>query len=72
MNYCVTGDKVVIKNCVQLSKTKSYYVKNIVKPFGRDDHYNEVRRAMELEREELERVRREEEERKAEEERLQN
>lgn len=36
---CVTGDKVIIKLCQQLSNTKSYYVKRIVKPFGRDDFY---------------------------------
>ena len=40
---CVTGDKVIIKLCNQLSKTKSYYVKRIVKPFGRDDYYTELR-----------------------------
>lgn len=40
---CVTGDKVIIKLCEQLSKSKSYYVKRIVKPFGRDDYYTELR-----------------------------
>ena len=35
-NYCTTGDKVIIKNCLKLSKQKHYYVKNIIKPFGRD------------------------------------
>lgn len=35
-NYCVTGDKVVIKFCGQMSKMKNYYVKSIVKPMGRD------------------------------------
>ena len=35
----VTGDKVIIKLCNALSKSKSYYVKRIVKPFGRDDFY---------------------------------
>jgi ribosomal protein S17 len=34
-NYCVTGDKVIIANCHKLSKTKAYYVKTILKPFGR-------------------------------------
>jgi len=37
-NYCVTGDKVIIKCCQKLSKQKHYYVKNIVKPFPRDEH----------------------------------
>jgi ribosomal protein S17 len=36
-NYCVTGDKVIIKSCKKLSKQKAYYVKNIVKPFSRDE-----------------------------------
>lgn len=34
-NYCVTGDKVIISNCAQLSATKAYFVKTIVKPFLR-------------------------------------
>jgi len=34
-NYCVTGDKVIIANCVKLSNTKAYYVKTIVKAFPR-------------------------------------
>ena len=38
INYCVTGDKVIIKSCPKLSKQKFYYVKNIIKPFGRDEH----------------------------------
>ena len=38
MNYCVTGDRVIIKGCPKLSKQKHYYVKNIVKPFPRDEH----------------------------------
>ena len=37
-NYCVTGDKVIIKSCPKLSKQKAYYVKNIFKPFPRDEH----------------------------------
>ena len=36
MNYCVSGDKVIIKNCQKLSKQKAYYIKNIIKPFPRD------------------------------------
>lgn len=35
LNYCVTGDRVIIANCAQLSNTKAYYVKTIVQPFGR-------------------------------------
>lgn len=37
LNYCVSGDKVIIKNCNKLSKQKAYYVKNIVKAFPRDE-----------------------------------
>lgn len=36
-NYCVTGDKVIIKCTHKLSKQKAYYVKNIVRPFPRDE-----------------------------------
>ena len=37
-NYCVAGDKVVIRGMEKMSKTKAYFVKNIVKPFGRGDY----------------------------------
>lgn len=37
LNYCVSGDKVIIKSCKKMSKQKAYYVKNIVKAFGRDE-----------------------------------
>ncbi len=37
-NYCVTGDKVIIRATEKLSKTKAYYVKTIVKPFARGDY----------------------------------
>jgi ribosomal protein S17 len=37
LNYCTSGDKVIIKNCHKLSKQKAYYVKNIVKAFPRDE-----------------------------------
>lgn len=40
-NFCVTGDKVVIKLCRPLSNTKSYFVKRVVKPFPRDDFYKQ-------------------------------
>lgn len=36
-NYCVSGDRVIIKNCAKLSPNKAYYVKQILKPFGRDE-----------------------------------
>ena len=36
MNYCVSGDKVIIKGCAPLSKQKHYYVKNVLVPFPRD------------------------------------
>jgi|Transcript_4785 small subunit ribosomal protein S17 len=38
-DYCVVGDKVVIRLCRPISKTKSYYVRNIVKAMPRD--YND-------------------------------
>lgn len=37
LNYCVTGDKVIIATCPKMSTTKAYYVKNIVKAFPRDE-----------------------------------
>jgi ribosomal protein S17 len=37
-NYCVTGDKVIIRATQKLTPTKAYYVKNIVKPFARGDY----------------------------------
>ncbi len=37
-NYCVTGDKVIIRQMEKISKTKAYFVKNIVRPFGRGDY----------------------------------
>lgn len=43
-NYCVTGDKVIIKSCAKLSKQKHYYVKNIVKAFPRDEHNRSTER----------------------------
>ncbi|EGR31697.1 ribosomal protein, putative [Ichthyophthirius multifiliis] len=36
-NFCVIGDKVVIRSCMPLSPTKHYFVRNIVKPFSRDE-----------------------------------
>ncbi len=38
-NFCRSGDKVVIKNCLPLSERKHYFVRNIVKPFPRNDFY---------------------------------
>ena len=40
-NFCITGDKVVVKLCRPVSNSKSYFVKRIVKPFPRDDFYKE-------------------------------
>lgn len=37
LNYCVSGDKVIIRGCPKLSKHKAYYVKNIVKALPRDE-----------------------------------
>ena len=36
-NYMRTGDKVVIRACRKLSARKYYYVRNIVKPIGRQN-----------------------------------
>lgn len=38
-NFCVSGDKVVIRSCLPLSKRKHYYIRNVVKPFPRKDYY---------------------------------
>ena len=38
-NFCVTGDKVVVKLCRPVSNSKSYFVKRVAKPFPRDDFY---------------------------------
>ena len=37
-NYCVSGDKVIIRNCQKLSANKAYFVKSIVKAFPRGDY----------------------------------
>jgi small subunit ribosomal protein S17 len=34
--FCRVGDKVVIRACRPLSKTKRYYVRNVVKMFPRE------------------------------------
>ena len=39
-NYCVIGDKVVIKACDKLSPTKYYYIRNVVLPMGRNNCYS--------------------------------
>ena len=36
-NYMKTGDKVVIRACRKISNLKYYYVRNIVKPIGRQN-----------------------------------
>ena len=38
--YCVLGDKVVIQTCRPMSKTKRYFVRNIVVMGGR--HYDPI------------------------------
>ena len=38
-NFCVPGDKVIIRRCQNLTKQKYYYVRNIVKPAGRNNYY---------------------------------
>ena len=35
--FCVTGDKVVIRHCRKLSSTKAYYVNRIIKPAARQN-----------------------------------
>ncbi len=35
--FCQTGDKVVIRNCRKMSKIKSFFVRNIVLPVGRQN-----------------------------------
>eukprot|EP00826_Nyctotherus_ovalis_P062205 TRINITY_DN8960_c0_g1_i6.p1 TRINITY_DN8960_c0_g1~~TRINITY_DN8960_c0_g1_i6.p1 ORF type:complete len:140 (+),score=45.56 TRINITY_DN8960_c0_g1_i6:161-580(+) len=37
INYCVVGDKVVIRSCDKLSRIKAYYVRNVVLPIGRNN-----------------------------------
>ena len=38
-NFCVSGDKVVIRACEPISSRKHYFVRNVIKPFPRDDFY---------------------------------
>ena len=40
--FCIVGDKVVIKLCRPISKTKRFFVRNIVKPFPREYHLLEL------------------------------
>ncbi|EAR84967.1 30S ribosomal protein S17 (macronuclear) [Tetrahymena thermophila SB210] len=47
-NFCVTGDKVVIKSMLPISTMKHYYVRNIVKPFPRDTYYKEGQEKKEM------------------------
>ena len=39
-NYCVTGDKVVIKYCGHVSPIKHHYVRSVVLPIGRNNSYS--------------------------------
>lgn len=50
LNYCVTGDKVIIANCNKLSTTKAYYVKTIFKPYLRATASLEKIEKLEVER----------------------
>ena len=36
-NFCRSGDKVVIRQCRKLAKSKFYYVRSIVRPIGRQN-----------------------------------
>ena len=38
-NYCVVGDKVIIRSCTKRSPTKAYYVSKVVLPMGRNNCY---------------------------------
>ena len=38
-DYCVTGDKVVIKHTNKISSRKYYFVRNIIIPYPRDTYY---------------------------------
>ncbi len=38
LNYCVSGDKVIIRGCKKLSANKAYFVKSILKAFPRGDY----------------------------------
>lgn len=40
----MSGDKVIIQRCEKISTLKSYYVKSIVKPFGRHEYAGIVER----------------------------
>ena len=37
--YCRTGDKVIISQCRKLSKSKNFYIRNIVLAAGRQNFY---------------------------------
>ena len=37
--YCRTGDKVIISQCRKLSKSKNFYISNIVLAAGRQNFY---------------------------------
>ena len=36
-NFCRSGDKVVIRRCRKMTQYKYYYVRNIVRPVGRQN-----------------------------------
>jgi small subunit ribosomal protein S17 len=37
--YCRTGDKVIISQCRKLSKSKNFFIRNIVLAAGRQNFY---------------------------------
>lgn len=43
-NFCVSGDKVVIKACRPITNRKHYFIRNIVKAFPRTDIFRDTRK----------------------------
>lgn len=39
-NYCVTGDKVVIRSCPRMTPIKHFHIRNVVLPMGRNNCYS--------------------------------
>jgi hypothetical protein len=46
--FCKSGDKVVIRNMMPISKRKYYFVRNVVKAAPREDYYDERKEKNEL------------------------
>ena len=36
-NFCRSGDKVIIRQCRKIAKSKAYYVRSIERPIGRQN-----------------------------------